>query len=960
MTGFFFGAILLLTVGVWIALVVMDGGDDSRPWRLLSLLFLAAAPTLLFSSIVLYAFRAAPAGEYRVALEGVELRLGAGEAVTIGGGTHGDEADDVIVNDLPPRFLTFRVEGDAVVVELPAELDHEIENPQYAAVRVDGNKPFANSISLAAHPRVIVNLREQERVTLDVGKQAFGSGGAIWSIVPKRTQPFGSVSVPIGRNLAADTAMYPLRYWARPRGSHDSSTGSDGAPLGSFLSWENGFFRQDLYLTLVGDGASVTLPDGTVKRYERRVAEIRAGKGHDFAVYRLDYSDPAADKDNRSRAQERRSFRASYDDGRLSIVFDTPDMVRLSSASVAKLVAREKVKTSFLLATRDPTRNAPIASNQMILSFPQLGRRVQNEFYSAIRVSEDGDCAVRVTSHTGTKCHDSGDAFRIGQDAAAILRLTRMQVPWGIILTVLTLSLCSAAWAWQHSDSTMPQILISAAEVLLAVRLLIAYEGALLDPASASALWESLVIFAILPFTLRVASALSALRTEKSPNLTRTRAALLAQALVVITLVAMTLSQVPARPWTIRLICAVIAIMPFAISWAAPRMLDALTTSTKRTGTIFVFAALIIAARVAMLVVLGWKERISFGAGAELAVTAIYLPVVFLFFMFLWDRYRRSVNEPASWRQIGIAALFVFFGAVLMMAIPVAVKDSGSALVHVPAIALLFALPALVRPNWKKIVLALPFVLIVFLHVGVLVTPHLRGKEEGNPARNNEYQRALTTEADANQYIEQRLKQSANELRVMASIAPHQLADAGTSKAEGLVMQRRMLDRYGGRGLFGAGYLQVPLTFFRDTHLNDNLSAIHILAPFGAAGALGIVALLFALALLPLIAHVSALPESSRETPESALDQRSALAIMALWTFSICGIYMFAANLGLVLFTGKNVYLLAAASKSDAIEGGTLLLIALLALSPAKAPTKPVAETAPTPGDMPHIEEPAS
>ncbi|MDP9190653.1 MAG: hypothetical protein M3P06_03010 [Acidobacteriota bacterium] len=932
MTGFIFGSILLLTIVAWAMLVTTHRSPES-PGRLLATIFLVAAPFVLFSGVVIAAFRLAPADEYRVALEAVEFRLGAGEAITIGGGTDGEEADDLIVRDLPPRYVTLRAEGDHVVAELPAEMDHDLGDPEYAAVRVDGKRPFANSVALAGQGNVAITTRE--RLDLNVPERTIASRGATWSTIPTRKQSIGTREVAIGRNLPAETNMYPLRFWARAAPSDDAATGGDGAPLGSFISWDGGFFRGDLYLTLTGDGTSVALDAGRVVRYERKIAEIAPNGHRDFALYRLDYGDPNLDPDNRSRAQERRSFRASYANGRLRIVFDTPDILRLSSTSIAQLVEREKKKDSFLLATRDPKRSAPIVTNQMLLSFPQLGPRVQNELYSAIRVSQSGDCLVRVTSHTGTKCHAPGDAFRIGEDAAAILRITKMSVPWGISLTLLGLAFFSAAWArWQKQD-TVALIIISAAEVLLAVRLLIAFEGALLDPSSASALWESLAIFAILPFTLRVVWAFSRTRHRvllpSHATLGAIAATALAEAAAIIALVAIALTHARVEGWIIWAVCVVaVVLLPLGVGWIAPRVIDALTARARSVGAIALFAIAILAVRAIIWLVLGWKERISFG-GADLAITVIYLPFVFLFFAWVWDRYRDTISTPAT-------VLFVAFAAALTIGMPIAVKDSGSVLVHVPAIALLFALPALVRPNAKKLVLAAPFVLIVVAHALVFATPRLRGKEDIDPARNTAYQSALASEAEANRYLEERLQKSTNDLRLMSSIAPHQLEEAGTSKAEGLVMQRRMLDRYGGRGLFGAGYLDVPLAFFRDTHLNDNLSAIHVLAPFGAAGALGVVALLAALALLPMYIIFDALPAKTRQTPEAAIDQRMALGTMALWTFCICGIYMFAANLGLVLFTGKNVYLLAASSKSDAIEGGVLLLIALLTLFPTKAP----------------------
>ena len=47
---------------------------------------------------------------------------------------------------------------------------------------------------------------------------------------------------------------------------------------------------------------------------------------------------------------------------------------------------------------------------------------------------------------------------------------------------------------------------------------------------------------------------------------------------------------------------------------------------------------------------------------------------------------------------------------------------------------------------------------------------------------------------------------------------------------------------------------------------------------------------------------------------------------------------MLSANIELLLFTGKNIYFLAASSLSDAVEGSLLVLLALWALAPESAP----------------------
>jgi hypothetical protein len=934
MTGLLFGAILLLTVACWAAL----GNEDARRP---AIAFLAAAPFLLFSTIVILTFAFAPAGEYRVALEAVEIDLAAnGEAVTVGGAADGEEADDLIVRDLPTRFLTFRVEGQRVVASLPNELDHAIENPAHAAVRIDDEKPFANSIAVKSGQAVRIG----------------DMPTTVPSIPPRKQKITESLQVTILRNLNAETMMYPLRFWSRAGESDEVVTGPDGAPLGSFFSFDKGFFRKTLFLTFTGDGTTV---GGA--RYQPRIAVIDSGAPRAFALFRLDFADPKLGDDRRSAAQERRSFRASYEKNRLSLVFDTPDIVRLAPERIVPLIA----DGAFLLATRDPRRDAPVVANQMVLSFPQLGPRVQNELFSVIRVSESGDCRVRVTSHTGTRCYASGEAFRVGDRAAAVLRVTEMSTPWGVIATLLVLAFFAFTWMRQRESDTIAIVIVSAAQVLLAVRLLIAFEGALLDPASAPAVWESLVIFALLPFALRaVWSGTLAFRPSNTPPLAaeqaeeseppptqpdepgrfaRLRESILLEGIAVLALITVALMRANIDAKWIAAVCAAVVLLPLGARWLANAVIDRIAALRWPFAAILAFALFIALLRVAMLFGLGWKERISL-PGIELALTILYLPAVFVVFALLWQRYREfAMSEEAklSWKHIAAGLVAAVVGALLTILIPWFVKDSGSALVHVPAIVLLFALPALARPDRISVPLAMPLVLVLAAHVVVSLMPHVRGQENVDPT----FQKALNSEDDADQFMAERRGHSTNQLRILSHVAPHQLEQAGTSKAEGLVMQRRVLDRYGGTGLLGAGYLDVPLTMFRDTHMNDNLSAIHILAPFGIAGAIGVLTLLLALAFVPLRARFAKMEEKDLETPASAIDTRIALGILALWTFSLCSIYMIAANLGLVVFTGKNVYLLAASSNSDAIEGGLLLLIALVALAPP--PPKPAAAKKP-------------
>jgi hypothetical protein len=139
------------------------------------------------------------------------------------------------------------------------------------------------------------------------------------------------------------------------------------------------------------------------------------------------------------------------------------------------------------------------------------------------------------------------------------------------------------------------------------------------------------------------------------------------------------------------------------------------------------------------------------------------------------------------------------------------------------------------------------------------------------------------------------------------------------------------LRAYSARGPFGRGYLAVPLSSpLAATHLNDNLSAVHLLGPFGWVGALALL-LLFCGWIAASVAGKPAAPDLS------ALAPRAAWGLLLLWTLGVAALYMLSANVELLLFTGKNIYFLAASSLSDAVEGSLLVLLALWALAPEAA-----------------------
>ncbi len=164
---------------------------------------------------------------------------------------------------------------------------------------------------------------------------------------------------------------------------------------------------------------------------------------------------------------------------------------------------------------------------------------------------------------------------------------------------------------------------------------------------------------------------------------------------------------------------------------------------------------------------------------------------------------------------------------------------------------------------------------------------------------------------------------SSNDLRLLHQFFPQRVAMVGTRlAAENLQFWVDVRSFTSGpNSLFGGQYLiDTNLGEFKRQalHLSDNLSAVHIMAPFGRMGAMALLLVLFAGAWV-VTASVSREDHSPWQTIAGQL---------MIWTVFTVAAYMVLANLGLVPFTGRNIYLLAAKSGSDLLEGMMLLLLA--------------------------------
>jgi hypothetical protein len=301
---------------------------------------------------------------------------------------------------------------------------------------------------------------------------------------------------------------------------------------------------------------------------------------------------------------------------------------------------------------------------------------------------------------------------------------------------------------------------------------------------------------------------------------------------------------------------------------------------------------------------------------------------------------------------LAVVALLYLPLAIFHIGLPKAVSDLGSMFVFAPPLLIFFALPLLERRSATTWALALPCLFVLLLVAAPLAsTMGLFSDDQLGQPSDTQRVPAKITPAQAENIIETRLGDSDNWLRVLSIIDPDRVAAGGTNAAERMVVLERTLRRYNSRGALGAGYLDVPVTqTVEETQLNDNLSSVHVMATFGWLGTGAVLLLVILLAIAPLLDL-----HGSGKALLEAIDAPAAVGILSLWTIAGAALYMFAANLGLVFFTGKNVYFLAAASESDVFEGVILVVLALVALAHSASSTANVVRANPnaTPGLTP-------
>ncbi|HYD12870.1 MAG TPA: hypothetical protein VEC11_08480 [Allosphingosinicella sp.] len=307
------------------------------------------------------------------------------------------------------------------------------------------------------------------------------------------------------------------------------------------------------------------------------------------------------------------------------------------------------------------------------------------------------------------------------------------------------------------------------------------------------------------------------------------------------------------------------------------------------------------------------QERIYLPDGTGIAITVVYLPAALLIVAGLFDAARHS---PASGSPIWTGVWTAIVVMVLFYLAPRIVADRGFTLVYLGPLIIISAAYACARwGGWTKALWRAPAVgaiaaFAVVVGVASLSSAGRDLPQEASAETPLDREQLLTSLRTAN---DRRL----DDWRVDAIVDSDALNEAGTTSAEQIRRWRFLLASFtasvGGRGF----PYQADISDLRRVQTDDNVSAVHLIAPFGRSGAAMFILMLGAAAFgaQRVSGRGGFLPTTS---------------VLAVWTVFGAAAYMILANMLLVPFTGRNVYFMATLSHSDLLEGAVLVAMAFV------------------------------
>lgn len=263
---------------------------------------------------------------------------------------------------------------------------------------------------------------------------------------------------------------------------------------------------------------------------------------------------------------------------------------------------------------------------------------------------------------------------------------------------------------------------------------------------------------------------------------------------------------------------------------------------------------------------------------------------------------------------------FLFLAPALMFSISfLGSRDFGSSLVHIPAQIGLLVLVTSSWAIWKyaagggaALVAFVGPLLIIGFYYFFVATPMA---SLITPDRGTFSQRVL--------------------LRQGVDTALQESEKGGKRLIEAIEQQWRMMNYAAAGGVLGKGYGQSPVQeggrTFKDVTLDELVFSVYILSEHGVLGGFAVLGLYGLILTLVFLGAWQAYNESAGDKwRELRFGLTGGLALMIFFP----AVYMAAANVSQVLFTGQNLPLLNLRSESDVLRSGIILLLLMMALQP--------------------------
>ena len=939
-TGLVFAAAFALA-----ALLLWGVSGPAAKGRVSPLRLLASAwlPPLLLCACLAAAALQGRFGELRLTLGAVKADV-VSQPLSLGGDR---DADDIVTEGLQPGLLRVEApEGGAAGARLVAEAPRAGEAIQLVAIE---RGPFRRLDVLGS-----VEVRPGDAICLE---DCDGAGAGWWRLAgsgrldPARVSGGAIEATGKGQPMPQRTALRVipgLVFWTPTQAIH---------PLKDFLPEgvaddSAGFLFQDGGLGLGGGGARWRLvtasPEARIARQggviepitPKLPADLTLGEATRVVLLETrDFGLPASEPGRRGRLVERRSVRLTAGEGgSVTARLDTP-----ATAVLGSCPRNGDLTAARILSTQG-------AASSTVISIPALGGVAGRAAEGGLPLPEAGACAEFTRGSL-----DRGDLATDARQAQ--LRIERVSLPW--ILGLIALGWGFLSWRLQRGlieDRPVAWALTFALQMLLAVRALMGVSGTAVD--------TTLSVDKVLADSAAAYVAAPLLFLAWSP---RGRAGWTAWASAGLFLGASIfgLMQVAQRPGGFVLALAGAALA--AAAWQAlgglrqteaetPRKAESapppwarLVEAHRAAGGWWGWvrdhgwlSLLILAVALRVLLALGGvKERLF------IAVSAVYTPLLIIGFAGLVAAAERAplpADEPPGvglpavlerlWRRWHWPLAFALLLLATVVILPVAVNDTGYALTTLAPLAAIGAWrlgvwSANEQPLKRRWVWSAPVTAVVAAYVAALVIGAFSSLAVGegriqaaaDPSKDDSAALAILGEVT---------RFGDNRARLDQFVAPDRLVIAGTSSTENLRVLSAHLSDYTAP-LLGRGYMKsAPLgAIVAPVHLSDNVSAVHLMSPFGRVSAAAY------LAMLALLVAASA--RLTRGPPGEPAPWRRLVGITALTVLFGVGAYVILANLQLVLFTGRNVYLMAAASGSDLLEGLTLFALAWFGLGAARS-----------------------